>query len=69
MDLLSKDFVELDCGAEDWLAVGDGKGNMTVIGVTNDCCTPTVKSIFTWSAELERQLLGTHWCKSLGHRY
>ncbi|KAK4273317.1 hypothetical protein QN277_021743 [Acacia crassicarpa] len=69
MDLLSKDFVELDCGAEDWLAVGDGKGNMTVIGVTNDDCTPTMKSSFTWSAELERQLLGTHWCKSLGHRY
>ncbi|XP_028791484.1 uncharacterized protein LOC114747332 [Neltuma alba] len=69
MDLLSKDFVELDCGAEDWLAVGDGKGNMTVIGVTDDDYTPTVKSSFTWSAETERQLLGTHWCKSLGHRY
>ncbi|XP_054801986.1 uncharacterized protein LOC129305854 isoform X2 [Prosopis cineraria] len=69
MDLLSKDFVELDCRAEDWLAVGDGKGNMTVIGVTNDDCTPTVKSSFTWSAEMERQLLGTHWCKSLGPRY
>ncbi|XP_061366242.1 uncharacterized protein LOC133309475 [Gastrolobium bilobum] len=69
MDLLSKDSFELDCGAEDWIAIGDGKGNMTVIGVTNDDCTPTVRLSFTWPAEMERQLLGTYWCKSLGCRY
>lgn len=68
MDLLSKDSFEVDCGAEYWIAVGDGRGNMTVIGVTNDDCTPTVRSSFNWSAEMERQLLGTHWCKSLGCR-
>ncbi|KAH1079034.1 hypothetical protein AAZX31_19G206700 [Glycine max] len=69
MDLLSKDSFELDCGAEDWIAMGDGKGNMTVIGVSNDDCTPTVRLCFTWPAEMERQLLGTYWCKSLGCRY
>ena len=68
MDLLSKDSFELDCGAEDWIAIGDGKGNMTVIGVSNDDCTPTVRLCFTWPAEMERQLLGTYWCKSLGCR-
>ncbi|KAK7284533.1 hypothetical protein RJT34_19280 [Clitoria ternatea] len=69
MDLLSKHSLGLDCGAEDWIAIGDGKGNMTVIGVDNVDCTPTVRSCFTWPAEMERQLLGTYWCKSLGCRY
>ncbi|KAJ1412523.1 WD40/YVTN repeat-like-containing domain superfamily [Sesbania bispinosa] len=69
MDLLSKGSFELDSGAEDWIAIGDGKGNMTVIGVTNNDCTPTVRLSFTWPAEMERQLLGTYWCKSLGCRY
>ncbi|RDX94301.1 WD repeat-containing protein 6, partial [Mucuna pruriens] len=69
MDLLSKDSFELDCGAEDWIAIGDGKGNLTIIGVTKDNCTPTVRLCFTWPAEMERQLLGTYWCKSLGCRY
>ncbi|KAK2364819.1 notchless protein [Trifolium repens] len=69
MDLLSKDSFELGCGEEDWIAVGDGKGNMTVIGVTKNDCTPTVRLCFTWQAEVERQLLGTYWCKSLGCRY
>ncbi|XP_027188627.1 uncharacterized protein [Cicer arietinum] len=69
MDFLSKDSFELGCGDEDWIAIGDGKGNMTVIGVTNNDCTPTVTLSFTWRAEMERQLLGTYWCKSLGCRY
>lgn len=68
MDLLSKDSVEHDCGAEDWIAIGDGKGNMTIIEVTKDDCTPIVRLCFTWPAETERQLLGTYWCKSLGCR-
>lgn len=67
MDLL-KDSSELGCGAEDWIAMGDGKGNMTVIGVANIDCTPTVRLSFTWPAEMDRQLLGTYWCKSLGCR-
>ncbi|XP_015968834.1 uncharacterized protein LOC107492340 [Arachis duranensis] len=69
MDLLSKDSIELDCGADNWVAIGDGKGNMTVIGVTDNGCTPTVRLNFTWSADMERRLLGTYWCKSLGCRY
>ncbi|KAK7259152.1 hypothetical protein RIF29_24751 [Crotalaria pallida] len=69
MDLLSVNSFELDCGAEDWIAIGDGKGNMTVIGVTNSDCNPTVRLSFTWPAEMERQLLGTYWCKSMGCRY
>ncbi|KAH0981980.1 hypothetical protein GBA52_009157 [Prunus armeniaca] len=68
MDLLSEPF-ELCCSVEDWVAVGDGKGNMTVVGVIHDACTPKVGFALTWSAGMERQLLGTHWCKSLGYGY
>ncbi|XP_021812748.1 uncharacterized protein LOC110755775 isoform X3 [Prunus avium] len=68
MDLLSEPF-ELCCSVEDWVAVGDGKGNMTVVGVIRDACTPKVGFALTWSAGMERQLLGTHWCKSLGYGY
>jgi len=63
-----KDSFEHDCGAEDWIAIGDGKGNMAIIGVVNDDCTPTIRLCFTWVAKIERQLLGTYWCKSLGCR-
>ncbi|OIW17447.1 hypothetical protein TanjilG_22559 [Lupinus angustifolius] len=66
MDLLSMDSFELECGVDDWIAIGDGKGNMTVIEVANVNCTPTVRSSITWPAEIERQLLGAYWCKSLG---
>lgn len=66
MDLLSESF-ELSPGVTDWIAVGDGKGNMTVAGVIYDACTPKVGFAFTWSAGIERQLLGTHWCQSLGY--
>ncbi|KAK7397007.1 hypothetical protein VNO78_18171 [Psophocarpus tetragonolobus] len=69
MDLLSKDSFELDCGIEDWIAIGDGKGNMTIIRAANEDCAPTVKLCFTWPAEMERQLLNTYWCKCLGCRY
>lgn len=68
MNLLSKDSSDLSSGIEDWVAVGDGKGNMTIVGVGGGVCTPNVGISFTWSAELERQLLGTFWCKSLGCR-
>lgn len=67
MDLL-KDSFELGCAAEDWIALGDGKGNMTVIGVANIDCTPTIRLSLTWPAEMDRQLLCTYWCKSLGCR-
>ncbi|KAF3436595.1 hypothetical protein FNV43_RR23687 [Rhamnella rubrinervis] len=68
MDLLSKPF-ELCCSVEDWIALGDGKGNTTVIQVMCDVYAPNVGFTFTWSAEQERRLLGTHWSKSLGCRY
>ncbi|KAL4572190.1 hypothetical protein LXL04_018959 [Taraxacum kok-saghyz] len=52
-------------GEENWIALGDGKGRLTVV----DIQTPKVNPFFTWPAESERQLLGAYWCKSLGHRY
>ncbi|KAF8401230.1 hypothetical protein HHK36_012160 [Tetracentron sinense] len=65
MDLLSTSPSEFSRDVEDWIAVGDGKGNMTVVRI-DGVCTPTVALAFTWSAGVERQLLGTYWCKSLG---
>ncbi|GLT50571.1 hypothetical protein SLA2020_240490 [Shorea laevis] len=69
MDLLSKDPSEYSCGINDWIALGDGKGSMTIVGVNSDISSPEVSFTFTWTAGNERQLLGTYWCKSLGCRY
>ncbi|XVF80749.1 hypothetical protein PTKIN_Ptkin15bG0100100 [Pterospermum kingtungense] len=69
MDLLSSNLSENYCGIDDWIALGDGKGNVTVVGVTGEASSPEVGFSFTWSAGAERQLLGTYWCKSLGFRY
>lgn len=68
MDLLSKPF-KPGCDVEDWIAVGDGKGNMKVVRVIGDIGSPEVDITFSWSAGQERQLLGTHWCKPLGYGY
>lgn len=68
MDLLSNE-PKYPCGIDDWVALGDGKGNMTIVRVVGDVHTPQLSFTFTWSAGIERQLLGTYWCKSLGHRY
>lgn len=68
MDLLPKVF-KTGCVNEDWIGVGDGKGNMTVVRVISEVCSPKADITITWSAGQERQLLGTHWCKPLGHRY
>ncbi|KAM2685571.1 hypothetical protein FF1_047268 [Malus domestica] len=68
MDLLSKPL-EFCSSIEDWVSVGDGKGNVTIVGVIRDACTPKVGFSLTWSAGIERQLLGTHWSKSLGSGY
>lgn len=65
MDVLSS----YTCGVEDWIAVGDGKGWMTIVRVTGDFSSPELEIPFIWSAESERQLLGTFWSKSLGNRY
>ncbi|CAK7348505.1 unnamed protein product [Dovyalis caffra] len=69
MDLLSKTLPEHSNGIDDWVALGDGKGNMTIVRVMGDVFTPEVDFIFTWSAGKERQLLGTYWCKALGCRF
>ncbi|KAM1299317.1 hypothetical protein ACFX1Q_000816 [Malus domestica] len=68
MDLFSEPL-ELCSNVEDWVAVGDGKGNVTIVGVICDACTPKVGFSHTWSAGMEQQLLGTHWSKSLGSGY
>ncbi|XP_021279955.1 uncharacterized protein LOC110413462 isoform X3 [Herrania umbratica] len=65
----SMDHAGLMDSIDDWIALGDGKGNMTVVGVTGGPSSPEVGFTFTWSAGAERQLLGTYWCKSLGCRY
>ncbi|PSS06262.1 WD repeat-containing protein [Actinidia chinensis var. chinensis] len=69
MDLLSRSSSNLSSTTEDWIAVGDGKGHMTIVSIVGDGCTPEVGLTFTWSAGLQRQLLGTYWCKSLGTRF
>ncbi|XP_052481581.1 uncharacterized protein LOC105764022 isoform X2 [Gossypium raimondii] len=69
MDLLSASLSRNHCGVDDWVAVGDGKGNMTVVGITGNPSSPKVAFAFAWPAGAERQLLGTYWCKSLGSRY
>ncbi|GFP93621.1 WD repeat-containing protein 6 [Phtheirospermum japonicum] len=56
-------------GFEDWVAVGDGKGNMTIVLVVGSGWTPEVDYSFTWLAEKERHLLGTYWCKLLDNRF
>ncbi|XP_026457214.1 uncharacterized protein LOC113357933 isoform X1 [Papaver somniferum] len=69
MDILPEKANDLSMKIQDWIAVGDGKGNVTIISVHAGVGTPKVALLFTWSAGLERQLLGTYWCQSLGHRY
>ncbi|XP_057964984.1 uncharacterized protein LOC131155691 isoform X2 [Malania oleifera] len=69
MDFLSGNLSEFSGSIEDWIAVGDGKGNMTIVRVGGDVSTPDVDLTFSWLAERERQLLRTYWCKSLGNRY
>lgn len=69
MNLLSESSSDPSICIEDWIAVGDGKGRLTVVRVVGDIWTPKVELASSWSAEAERQLLGTFWCKSLGHRF
>ncbi|KAK4418002.1 WD repeat-containing protein 6 [Sesamum alatum] len=68
MDLLSK-FTYPAGGFEDWIAVGDGKGRMTIVLVVGTGGSPKVESTLTWPAEKERHLLGSYWCKSLDNRF
>lgn len=50
---------------EDIIALGDGRGNVTIVCLTSGSIEPKVFLSFTWSAEKDRQLLGVYWCKSL----
>ncbi|KAL0436033.1 UNVERIFIED_CONTAM: WD repeat-containing protein 6 [Sesamum radiatum] len=68
MDLLPK-FSYPSGGFEDWIAVGDGKGRMTVVLVVGTGGSPKVECTLTWPAEKERHLLGAYWCKSLENRF
>lgn len=54
---------------DDWVALGDGQGNMTIVRVMGHICEPKLGCTYTWSAAVERQLLGTYWSRSLGYRY
>ncbi|XP_060217545.1 uncharacterized protein LOC132644899 isoform X2 [Lycium barbarum] len=65
MDLLSH-CSKVTKDVENWVAVGNGKGTMMIAKVVGDVLNPRVELTSTWSAEPERQLLGTYWCKSLG---
>lgn len=58
----------ISVGIEDWIAVGDGKGCATVVKVVNHADSPKVDFAFSWSAEMDRHLLGINFCRSLGHR-
>ncbi|KAG1326107.1 WD repeat-containing protein 6 [Cocos nucifera] len=66
MDIMVMNSSEHSLDKEDIVAVGDGKGDVTVVRLINDDATPRMAFSFTWSAEKERQLLGVYWCKSLG---
>jgi hypothetical protein len=54
---------------EDIVALGDGRGNVTIIRLTSGNLEPKVEISFTWSAEKDRQLLGLYWCKPLECRF
>ncbi|KAK9704720.1 hypothetical protein RND81_07G007200 [Saponaria officinalis] len=69
LDLLSTDLSELSLDVEDLVAVGDGRGGMKVLEVRFCDGTPKVAARISWLAEIERQLLGAYWCKSLGRRF
>ncbi|XP_057790304.1 uncharacterized protein LOC131007161 isoform X2 [Salvia miltiorrhiza] len=62
MNLLSKCSDPEDKN-EDWIAVGDGKGRMTIVYVVGTGWKREVEFTLTWPAEEERHLLGTYWCK------
>ncbi|KAL6649063.1 hypothetical protein ACP70R_013287 [Stipagrostis hirtigluma subsp. patula] len=64
MDVMTT-YSEFSLNREDIVALGDGRGNVTIVRLTSGNLEPKVDIIFTWSAEKDRQLLGVYWCKSL----
>ncbi|CAN6302598.1 unnamed protein product [Urochloa humidicola] len=68
MDVMPK-YSNLSLNREDIIALGDGRGNITIVRLTSGSIEPKVNLSFTWAAEKDRQLLGVHWCKSLECSY
>ncbi|KAJ3681314.1 hypothetical protein LUZ60_015803 [Juncus effusus] len=67
MDLMND---SLNNEKKDIIALGDGKGNVTVVSYYEGYNGEKTDLLsFTFLAEKERQLLGTYWCKSLGCSY
>ncbi|CAN6285992.1 unnamed protein product [Urochloa humidicola] len=62
-------YSNLSLNREDIIALGDGRGNITIVRLTSGSIEPKVNLSFTWAAEKDRQLLGVHWCKSLECSY
>ncbi|CAN6470401.1 unnamed protein product [Victoria cruziana] len=65
MDVLSLKSANVFDYFEDWIAVGDAKGNATVVKVIFVSSSPEDTFSCYWTAERERQLLGIYWSKSL----
>ncbi|WCJ25020.1 hypothetical protein M5689_006934 [Euphorbia peplus] len=53
---------------DDWLSLGDGKGKVTIVRFIDNVRAPDMDFTCTWSAEKERELLGTYWCMALTYR-
>lgn len=68
MDVMTM-YSDFPLNREDIVALGDGRGNVTIVRLTSGNIEPKVDLSFTWSAEKDRQLLGVYWCKSLGCSY
>jgi len=64
MDVLTT-YSNLSLNREDIIALGDGRGNVTIVRLTSSSSEPKLDLSFTWSAEKDRQLLGVYWCKAL----
>ncbi|EER95656.1 WD repeat-containing protein 6 isoform X1 [Sorghum bicolor] len=64
MDVMTT-YSNLSLNREDTIALGDGRGNVTIVRLTSGSTEPKLDLSFTWSAEKDRQLLGVYWCKAL----
>ncbi|KAF3789136.1 hypothetical protein EJ110_NYTH19335 [Nymphaea thermarum] len=69
MDVMSLKSANVFEHVEDWIAVGDAKGNATVVKIIFVSSSPKVTFSCNWTAERERQLLGIYWCKSLSYSH
>jgi hypothetical protein len=58
-------YSNLSLDREDVIALGDGRGNVTIVRLASGSIEPKMNLSFTWPAEKDRQLLGVYWCKSL----